>query len=119
MLLLGFGCSNPVENTVLKEIISPNGMLKAVVFERNAGSTTAFSTQVSIMPTTDNQSGGGGNIFIADCDHGKAPSASWGGPDVGISWLDDTNLMIRYHSNVRVFKSEIIYDDVKIGYTTN
>ena len=35
-------------NTLLAETPSPEGNLRAVVFERNCGATTSFSTQVSV-----------------------------------------------------------------------
>jgi hypothetical protein len=37
------------KNIVYKEYASPNAQLKAVVFARDCGATTGFSTQVSIL----------------------------------------------------------------------
>lgn len=42
----GFAC----ENTVEKEVISPNGQLKAVIYDRGCGTATGFMTGISIVP---------------------------------------------------------------------
>ena len=114
-----FGCSMPAKNTVIQEIPSPSGNLKAIVFERNAGATTSFSTQISIIQASETLKNDGGNTFIADCDHGKAPRASWGGPAVLVEWIDDKTLSITHHPDARVFKSEEILLGCKIKYFAN
>ncbi len=35
-------------NEILKEVRSPTGKMKGVVFQRDCGATTGFSTQVSV-----------------------------------------------------------------------
>jgi hypothetical protein len=41
------GCGN----AVLQDLPSPEGRRHAVVFTRDCGATTAFSTQVSVLPS--------------------------------------------------------------------
>jgi len=103
-------------NTPVREVPSPSGKYKAVVFERSAGATTSFSTQISIIRSSGKLKNEPGNIFIADCDHGKAPSASWGGPEVRVKWIDDDTLSITHNSEARIFKSEKKYLTCKMKY---
>jgi hypothetical protein len=110
--LLFVGCSrllehtfDPCGNQVVQVIPSPDGKLKAVVFERDCGATTEFSTQVSILPAGDKLLNDGGNLFVAD-DHGAAPSGPGGGPRVGLAWTAKRQLLLRYDHSARVFKTE-------------
>src|SRR4051812_3963383 len=38
------------KNQIIKEIPSPNGQFKVILFERGCGATTGFNTQVSVLP---------------------------------------------------------------------
>jgi hypothetical protein len=76
------GCVDPCGNAVLSEEYSPNREFRAVVFERDCGATTGFSTQVSVL-TANGQfltqpswlhSTQPGNVFVADTDHGNVRS---------------------------------------------
>src|SRR6266550_3254126 len=69
-------------NELLKEVASPNGRMKAVVFQRDCGATTGFSTQVSVFRRDQRLPNEGGNLFAADTNHGAAPSGQGGGPVV-------------------------------------
>lgn len=51
-------------NEVYSEVLSPDGEYKAVVFQRDCGATTGFSTQVSIIHSGDNLKNEGGNVYI-------------------------------------------------------
>ena len=114
VLLAGHvACVDPCGNDVLTEARSPDGRLKAVVFQRDCGATTGFSTQVSVIPSGESlltaptwlRSTEGGNVFVADTNHGKAPSGPGGGPVVKVEWLDATHLRITRDNRARVFKS--------------
>jgi hypothetical protein len=70
-------------NDNLVETVSPNGHLKAVTFRRNCGATTAYSTQVSILPAPQQLPNKGGNIF-----------AQVHEPIILVRWLDDSHLTI-------------------------
>ena len=55
-------CGNDISQTVP----SPAGGLKAVVFDRDCGATTGFSTQVSILYATESLPNDGGNTLVLD-----------------------------------------------------
>jgi hypothetical protein len=95
-------CSDTCRNDVVSTAEAPTGTLRAVLFQRDCGSTTGFSSQVSLTEGTRSPSGGG-NVFIADTDHGAAKSAPWGGPWVELRWLSPDDLLIRYDGKARVF----------------
>ncbi len=111
-LAIGGGCGNELVN----EIRSPGGKSKAVVFQRDCGASTGFSTQMSILDAGERLSNRSGNIFVADTDHGKSPAGAWGGPEVEVRWLDDDHLFIRHDSRVRVFRAEQTFGSVQIRY---
>jgi len=62
-------CANDVVNT----IASPGGPRSLVMFERDCGATTAFSSQVSLLPA-GLQPSSAGNVLILDDDHGRIAS---------------------------------------------
>jgi hypothetical protein len=53
-------------NEVFQEVYSPSNKYKAVVFQRDCGATTGFSTQVSIINAKDVLENEGGNAYIAN-----------------------------------------------------
>lgn len=116
LALLAFsGCSDACQNTVASSSLSPNGALAAVIFQRDCGAATGFSTQISILrpdekPTT------GGNAFIADDDHGAARVGSWEGSWAEARWLAPDHLLIRYPAKSRLFKRSDSVSGVKITY---
>ena len=91
------------ENSVLQDIPSPDGHRHAIIFGRDCGATTGFSTQVSVVPSV-RDAHGGGNVLIADTDHGKARDGQGGGPVVTAHWIDARTLEIQYDSAARVFR---------------
>ena len=70
-----FNLAGACRNEILGSHYSPTKQLKAVVFQRDCGATTGFSIQISIMPANIALPNEGGNVFVADTDHGKSPSA--------------------------------------------
>jgi len=111
--LLDFGASN----TVIDEVYSPDNNYKAIIFERDAGATTGFSTQVSIISSKSSLPNSPGNVFISDTNHGSAPSGKGGGPEVSISWVNSNEVIISYHSKARIFKEEGSIKNIQIRYT--
>lgn len=59
------GCSSLCRNTVVSERLSPDGRVKAVVFYRDCGATTPFTTEISVVPAGEDAAAGGhdGNVF--------------------------------------------------------
>jgi hypothetical protein len=114
-LLACSGCSDACQNTVASRSLAPDGALAAVLFQRDCGATTGFSTQISIL-RPDDQPTGGGNTFIADDDHGAARVGSWDGSWAEAKWLAPNHLLIRYAAKSRLFKRNDSVSGVKITY---
>ena len=110
------GLSMPCENTPLSEVPSPDGRLKLVIFERSCGATTDFTTQASLSDRHGKPDDEAGNIFIADADHGRAPRAAHGGPELHALWLDETTLQLTHDARARVFQARAELGDVGIVY---
>jgi hypothetical protein len=114
-LMICSGCSDACQNTVASRSLSPDGKHVAVLFQRDCGATTGFSTQISVLDDSGNPSGFG-NTFIADDDHGAAHVGSWDGPWAETRWLSADRLLIRYAAKSRLFKQSERASDVSIIY---
>ena len=114
-LVLLTGCSDTCQNTTVLTAEPPTGDLKAVLFSRDCGSTTAFSSQVSII-TGDEAIDGVGNAFVADTGSGAAKAEPWGGPRVEMRWIAPGNLLVRYDAKARVFTQRESVAGVRIRY---
>jgi hypothetical protein len=108
---LAGGCGNDM----LATIPSPSGGRKLIIFQRDCGATTGFSTQASLLPAHD-QLRGSGNVFVADSDHGKAPSGPGGGPPLDARWIAEDTLELRYHPQARVFLADSVQPGVIIRF---
>lgn len=113
------GCSVLCDNDLVKETLSPDGKWKAVVFQRDCGATTGFSTQLSVLKAAKNLPNRNGNVLIADTDHGKAPAAKWGGPDVQARWPSNNILQVSFHPATRIFKQEMKFAEVTVEYSSS
>lgn len=105
----------PCGNTDLVDVPSPDGARHAVVFTRDCGATTGFSTQVSVL-RTGQRPRGGGNALILDDDHGHAPAPPGQGPAVAVRWLAPTELELRYDGRARVFTAVSHVGGVAVTY---
>jgi hypothetical protein len=107
-------------NRVVAEIKSPDGMYKAIEFERDCGATTDFSTQVSVIqPNKHLGSDSTGNAFAADSNHGIVPVNDAGVLDLDIRWLSNNTLQIDYPAGARVFSQNHKVGGVSIQYATH
>jgi hypothetical protein len=109
------GCSDACQNTVASRSLSPDGSHVAVLFQRDCGATTGFSTQISILDANGKPSGGG-NVFIADDNHGAARIGDWEGSWAEMKWLSPEHLLIRYAAKSRLFKQVERVSGVGITY---
>jgi hypothetical protein len=94
-----------------QEAISPNGEYKAVVYQRDCGATTGFSTQISLLDADDSLGNRPGNVFRAN-----------GHPDdfaIKMNWEDDTHLVIEHNGEFSPIKAETSYRGVTIRYMEN
>jgi hypothetical protein len=123
-LALFFACSactniaGDCGNEVLKEVASPIGKMKAVIFQRDCGATTDFTTQVSVLSKDEKLSDAGGNAFAADTNHGEAMSGQGGGPVVEVSWLSENELLIKHDTRARALQHPESPGGVRILYET-
>lgn len=121
---LGQSTSDMCADTLIGESPSPNGKLKAVLFQIDCGATTGFNSHVTIMPSNSslsNESQGvfeNRSFFAADTNGGKTPAGKDGGPEVRLRWGSDTVLEIDYHDLARVIRAEKTSKGVSIGYHT-
>jgi hypothetical protein len=100
-------------NSVVSTAYSPDRAMKAVLFERNCGATTGFSSQVSVLGADEELPNVGGNAFDANEGIGGA-ATTWGGPFVALKWRDARTLELRYDSGADVrFKADRV-DDVSV-----
>lgn len=104
-------------NTIINSTSSPDENYKIVIFERNCGATTGFSTQVSIMPSNEELGSKGGNIFLADDNQGQAKINESGCIDLEAEWLTSSTVVIRYDSSAAVYKEEKKYKGIEIEYS--
>ena len=108
-------CSDTCSNTRISRADAPDGLHSAVMFQRDCGATTGFSTQVSVVAQGE-QPSGSGNAFRADDDHGAAAAGTWGGPWAEIRWLAPDQLLIRYAAKSRLFEQEDEVSGIRISY---
>jgi len=109
------GCADACQNTILSSTASPDGERHAVLFMRDCGATTDFSTQASILrdealPT------GAGNLFIADGGSASAPPTDHGGPWAEVVWQGPRRLLVRYDSMAEVYKQQDQVAGVTVTY---
>jgi len=95
-------------NDVLQIVASPDKQVKAVIFERDCGATTGFSTQVSVLASGAKLPNDAGNVFSAETGHhGKiAPSGPGGGPVINALWKNNQTLVVTHHPDAQVFGHE-------------
>ena len=114
-LVLLSGCSEMCSNTVVARVEAPDGVHRAVLFQRDCGATTGFSTQISVLRAGVEPSDGG-NAFIADDGQGVVRAGAWGGPWAEARWLAPRHLLIRYAAGARVFAQANEAAGVRISY---
>jgi len=103
-------------NELLAQYPSPNGLEELVVFQRDCGATTGFSTQASLLSAGKALRNEPGNVFVADTDQGAAPTGPGGGPELQASWQDAHTIVLSYHPLVRISKAEVQVGSVHVHY---
>ena len=92
-------------NEIGYEEASPNGKLKAVVFERDCGATTGATTQISILHKSEALPNEAGNIFIAE-----------GDLRLRAQWRSDAELLVTYPSGTSVTLKQKQRNGVSVHY---
>lgn len=101
-------------NTVVERLASPDGRREAVLFERNCGATTGFSTQVSVLRNGRRLANERGNVFVASTNGG--PYGAWGGPLVRLTWDGVKVLRLHHASSATIHRAERLVDEVRVEY---
>lgn len=107
--------------TVIDQVASPNGKLKAVVFQIDCGATSDFNSQVAIVPGNKGVSQKDAlpnSFFVADTDHGRAPEGKEHGPELRLNWSSDSGLEIQHHELARIIRAEKSSKGVAVEYRT-
>src|ERR1043166_8245063 len=103
-------------NSPVGEYWSPTYVRRLVVFERSCGSTTGFSTQVSLLPASRDWPRGVGNVFVADDDHGSESLGERHTLKLTALWLTEDRVLISYSAKARVFRRQSEVNGVAIQY---
>jgi hypothetical protein len=96
------------KNRVIRETRSPGSIFKAVIFERDCGTTAGISTQASLLPVADQLPNRKGNLIIVE---GLANPS-----DVQITWKGTKNLYISTRKNLKIQKAKSEVLGVQILY---
>lgn len=118
LLVLSFGvgaCDDACTNEVITRVASPDGKREAVMFQRDCGATSGYSTQISILDVGQAPAGGG-NTFRADDNHGAANVGDWGGSWADIKWLASDRLLVRHADKSRIFEQDSSVAGVSVSY---
>ncbi|WP_316368947.1 DUF5412 family protein [Candidatus Thiodiazotropha sp. CDECU1] len=107
-LFIYIAFSDMCRNDLATESKSPDKKYKALIFQRDCGATTGFSTQISIIDANEELENKGGNILTAD-----------GHPDKNnfkISWVNSDVLLIKNTQGAKTIKKESSLGRVNIRY---
>ncbi|MES2837963.1 MAG: hypothetical protein V4667_10605 [Bacteroidota bacterium] len=121
ILLSMYGCMNyfwgdMCGNNIINEIESPNKKLKAVIFIRDCGATTGYSTQVSIIKNKEKLDNESGNILIMNDKTDNGLTFENGGALVSALWNNDNELIISLDVRTDFSLKENSFEEVKINY---
>jgi hypothetical protein len=103
-LLWATGCGF-CGNEIGYEEYSPDRKLKAVVFERDCGATTGFSTQVSLLGGAEKLPNEAGNVFIAD-----------GDPKIRVQWQSNNEVLVKFPPGTKVHLKQNQVAGVSVRY---
>lgn len=101
-LLLSAACSDMCENSVVQELVSPDGKYAATAFIRDCGATTDYSPQVYLR-RTGAKARTTGNVFVGD--HSS---------QIEIRWASANELVIS--SDCKVVRREESYEGITIVF---
>jgi len=104
-------------NQIVTEQVSPNKKYKAVVYVRDCGATTGFSTQVSILRNNkklrDDESG---NVLtLSDHYYGQYKNY-YGGAEVKVMWITNNKLLVHFDSKAEAGIKKNKIDGIEVAY---
>ena len=100
-------------NKILADVSAPDKQTRAVVFRRDCGVKTGFSTQVSILRGTDSLPNDPGNVFVADRLSTEALARA---RRVDVRWRSAARLDVRYDARLRINVSDTLVEGIKIRF---
>ena len=117
--VLGCGALDPCGNEIVSRKASPSGSHEAVVFERDCGATTSWSTQVAIIrggtdfleKATALRSTESGNALVILA---RAARPGILGATVSPRWVDDTHLILEYDAGEVVHFAAASVEEVAV-----
>ena len=110
------GCWDSCDYATLSETKSPDGKLKAVVFQRGCGTPIDSSEQVSILSSSASSPSGRGNVFIAGDENHAVPMESKPTIEIKVMWESNTSLSVSYPKNAQVLLKEPSVVGVTVKY---
>jgi hypothetical protein len=111
-LLWGGMCGNQI----IEEIPSPNKEFKAVIFTRDCGATTGYSTQLSIIKISANLENEGGNVLTMSDKTGDGLTSENGGVKVEATWSTDTTITIYLDNRTDFITHVDEINGIKVSY---
>ncbi|MFO1057194.1 MAG: hypothetical protein U1E53_09525 [Dongiaceae bacterium] len=93
------------EVTERASIPSPDGRHRAVVFSRDCGATTGFSTQLALLGAADRLSIGSDAALVVDGRH-----------ELDVRWTADRSVAVAVPKGDRVYRRAASQSDVTILY---
>jgi hypothetical protein len=106
------GCVSLCGNADPHTYASPDGRMKVVVFTRDCGATTGFSTQASVVPASAPLPDNGGNAYVADNNHASGGD----GLALDVRWLTPDSVELSHSSQARVFKAATVVNGIRVVY---
>ena len=103
-----FGLSDMCGNEIFIQENSPDGKYKALVFQRDCGATTGFSTQVSVLDANEELENEGGNVFITN----NHPNDN----RIELHWSNSSSLIIRNTKSTKPLRKEAKIGSVEVRY---
>lgn len=103
-------------NKVISSAEASDHRARVVVFERDCGATTDFSTQVIILRPGEELGDRKGDVFAVDSDHGRAAAGPGGGPWVEATWVSPESILIRFDDQARIFRQATVVGGISVRY---
>lgn len=104
-------CANEVE----RDLVSPDGRHRAVMFTRNCGATTGYGLQLSVVSAKEALPNESGNVFTLSDKNPRLPP-TFAGPLATMVWISANMLEIRHDARTELGRAETEHDGVRIRY---
>jgi hypothetical protein len=89
-------------------LFSPDKAHKAVVFQRDCGATTGFTTQVSVLDADQELENESGNVLVSSGKPSELP--------LELIWVDSTKLLVKGTSEISPSTKDHNVSGVEIKY---